>query len=72
MVINMKKQLFGKNIVPSCVYCEYSKNEGESQFCTANKQLKNGKCKKFNYNPIMREPKGMAPLKSFDKEDFTL
>ena len=72
MVINMKKQLFGKNIVPSCVYCEYSKNEGESQFCTANKQKKNGKCKKFKYNPIMREPKGMAPLKSFDKEDFTL
>ena len=72
MVIEMKKQLFGKNIVPSCVYCEYSKNEGESQFCTVNKQLKNGKCKKFKYNPIMREPKGMAPLKTFDKEDFSL
>ena len=68
----MKKQLFGKNIVPSCVYCEHSKNEGESQFCTITKQLKNGKCKKFKYNPIMREPKGMAPLKSFDKEDFSL
>ena len=72
MVIDMKKQIFGKNIVPSCVYCEHSKTEGESQFCTVNRQLKNGKCKKFKYNPIMREPKGMAPLKSFDKEDFTL
>lgn len=68
----MKKQLFGNNIVPSCLYCEHSENEGDSQFCTVNRKLKNGKCKKYKYNPIMREPKGMAPLKSFDKEDFML
>ena len=64
--------MFGNNIVPSCVYCEYSKTEGNSQFCTVNKKLKNGKCKKYKYNPIMREPKGLAPLKSYDKEEFTL
>lgn len=71
-VIKMKQQIFGKNIVPSCIYCEHSKTEGDSQFCTVNKQLQNGKCKKFKYNPIMREPKGMAPLKEFDREEFTL
>ncbi|MBQ3265545.1 MAG: hypothetical protein IJH07_07185 [Ruminococcus sp.] len=68
----MKKQLFGNSIAPSCVYCEHSKTEGSSQFCTVHKALKNGKCKKFKYNPIMREPKGMAPLKSYQKEDFSL
>ena len=68
----MKKQLFGNHIVPSCAYCENSKTEGSSQFCLVHKTLKNGKCKKFKYNPIMREPKGMAPLKSFSKEEFTL
>ena len=68
----MKKQLFGTEIVPSCIYCEHSKSEGNSQYCDAHKTLKNGKCRKFKYNPIMREPKGTAPLKTFNKEDFTL
>lgn len=68
----MKKQLFGNNIVPSCVYCEHSRTEGSSQFCSVNRSLVNGKCKKFRYNPIMREPKGTAPLKTFSKKDFEL
>ena len=68
----MKKHLFGNNIVPSCVYCEHSKTEGSAQYCEAHRTLKNGKCKKFRYNPIMREPRGTAPLKTFTKEDFTL
>ncbi|WP_407386425.1 hypothetical protein [Ruminococcus sp.] len=68
----MKKQLFGNSIAQSCVYCEHSATEGSSQLCTVHKTLKNGKCKKFKYNPIMREPKGMAPLKSFSKDDFSL
>ena len=68
----MKKRLFGNTIAPSCAYCEHSGKEGDSQYCTVNKTLKNGKCRKFKYNPIMREPKGMAPLKSFSKEDFSL
>ena len=68
----MKKKLFGNNIVPSCVYCAHSKKEGGTQYCDAHKTLKNGKCRKFDYNPIMREPKGMAPLKTYTKEDFSL
>lgn len=68
----MKKKLFGNDIVPSCVYCSNSGTQGDSQYCKVNRTLKNGKCRKFCYNPIMREPGGMAPLKSFSKEDFTL
>ncbi len=68
----MKKQLFCATIVPSCAYCEHSKTEGSTQYCDAHKILKNGKCRKFKYNPIMREPKGMAPLRTYNKEDFAL
>ena len=65
-----KKKLFGNNIVPSCSYCSHSKHEGATQYCDANRTLKNGKCKKFNYNPIMRSPYGMAPLPKYDKKEF--
>ena len=68
----MKKQLFGKNIVPSCAYCVHSKTEGSSQFCDARKVLKNGKCRKFTYNPIMRTPRGAAKLPSFKSDDFAI
>ncbi|MBQ9516431.1 MAG: hypothetical protein IJR57_10025 [Ruminococcus sp.] len=68
----MKKPLFGKNIVPSCTYCSYSKTEGNTQFCSAHKVLKNGKCRKFDYNPIMRVPRGAPKLPSFNNEDFSI
>ena len=68
----MKKKLFGNNIVPSCAYCAHSKKEGDTQFCDAHKTLKNGKCRRFDYNPIMRTPLGAAPLPSFTAEDFSI
>ncbi len=68
----MKKQLFGKNIVPSCAYCVHSKKEGNTQFCDARKVLKNGKCRKFIYNPIMRTPRGSAKLPTFNNDDFVI
>lgn len=67
-----KIRLFGNNIDVSCDYCANSKVNNGVQFCTMNKVLKNGKCRKFVYNPIMREPKGMNALKKFNPEDFTL
>lgn len=68
----MKKQLFGGTIAPSCSYCSRSKKEGSTQFCSAHKVLKNGKCRKFDYNPIMREPLGAAKLPTFSKKDFSI
>ncbi len=68
----MKKQLFGRNIVPSCTYCSHSKTEGSTRFCDAHRVLKNGKCRKFAYNPIMRTPRGAAKLPSFNKDDFAI
>ena len=64
------KRLFGNNIVPSCSYCEYSKTEGNQQYCIKNKAIKNGTCRKFKYNPIMRTPHSMAPLKQYEPDNF--
>ncbi len=66
------KKLFGNNIVPACTYCEHSKTEGERQYCSLNKTLRNSKCKKFKYNPIMRTPHTMAPLRKYDQESFKI
>ena len=68
----MKKPLFGNDIAVSCAYCCHSKKEGGTQFCDAHKTLKNGKCRRFKYNPIMREPRAAVKLPTFKPEDFSL
>lgn len=69
----MKKiKFFGNNIEVSCEYCAHSKIQNGCQFCTKNRVLKNGKCKKFIYNPIMRVPLRANNLKKYKEEDFIL
>lgn len=69
----MKKvKFFGNNIPVSCEYCAHSQINNGAQFCTVNKVLKKGKCRKYVYNPIMREPKRRNTLKKFKPEDFAL
>ena len=68
----MKKPLFGSQIVPSCSYCNHSEKEGSTQFCNIHKVLKNGKCRRFSYNPIMREPRRSAKLPTYTKKDFSI
>lgn len=67
-----KVKFFGNNIEISCDYCAHSKINNEVQFCTINRVLKNGKCKKFIYNPIMRKPKKTKGLPTYKPEDFLL
>ncbi len=64
--------LFGKNIPVSCDYCIHSDIRNKCQFCTINKVLKNGKCRKFSYNPIMRIPKRQNMLPTYNAEDFII
>ncbi len=69
----MKKvKLFGNNIPVSCDYCAHSQINNGVQFCTMNKVLKNGKCRKYVYNPIMRVPMRENTLPKFKPEDFAL
>lgn len=67
-----KIKLFGNNIDVSCDYCANSKVNNGVQFCTMNKVLKNGKCRKFVYNPIMRVPKTQNNLRKYNAEEFVL
>lgn len=68
----MSKNLFGNKIEPACEYCDKYDTDGEKYFCSANKEIKNGKCRKFEYNPTLRTPKGEAELMKFSKEDFEI
>lgn len=68
----MKKKLFGNYIETSCAYCEHSKINGNLQICTLNRTIKNGQCKKFKYNPVMRVPLTSKALPKFNKEDFSI
>lgn len=70
-----KKLLFGENIELDCRYCRHNgAAQGESPLCTIKLEVKNGKCKKYAYDPLRREPR-VAPLlrsSGFSKEDFKL
>lgn len=68
-----KKKLFGTEIEPNCAYCRHNGGKG-AVFCTLRLQIENGKCKKFLYDPLLREPKSSPPLRGekFSEEDFKL
>ena len=66
----MKNDLFGARIAPDCEYCEkYSKDSGA---CKLGRTIKNGKCRKFDYDPTLRTPKGEARPMQFSREDFEI
>lgn len=69
-----KKELFGNDIAPNCSYCRRNGGKpGEKPLCTLKLELKDGRCKRFQYDPLMREPRTAPPLKKdFDEEDFKL
>jgi hypothetical protein len=70
VVIKMK--IFGNNINPDCSYC-CNGNDAKSGFiCICKKQIKNGKCRKFKYNPTLRVPQASVELQKFTKEDFEI
>lgn len=68
-----KKQLFGGQIPPSCAYCRHNGGSAEQPLCALRLTLKNGKCKKYEYDPLMREPKPAPSLSGgYRAEDFQL
>ncbi|MDR1565420.1 MAG: hypothetical protein LBS74_10735 [Oscillospiraceae bacterium] len=68
----MKIKAFGKNVDPSCQYCEFNSSSDESVLCQKNRAAKNGKCSKYKYNPLKRKPNVVPVLPSFKKTDFEL
>ncbi len=69
-----KKALFGKGVAPDCRYCRRNGGKpGEKPLCTLKTEVKNGRCRRFQYDPLMREPRTAPPLnKDFSEEDFKL
>lgn len=70
--IKMKYKLFGANIQPDCNICDNFRRDSNNLGCVKNRTIKNGKCRKFDYNPILRTPKSEAKMMQFKKEDFEL
>ncbi len=68
----MSKKLFGNNIQPDCSYCDNLLHNESTAYCKKGKEIKNNKCRKFLYNPLLRVPKNAPALMSFSKEDFEL
>lgn len=71
----MKNNLFGKTIDPACQYCENGKltKDGNLVLCNKKGGMKPyASCKSFDYAPLKRIPKRMAPLPQFDKKDFEI
>ena len=69
-----KKSLFGTEIEQSCDYCRRNGGRpGEGPICTLRLTPKKGKCKKYEYDPLMREPKKAPGLGGgYSEEDFRL
>ncbi|MDR0914841.1 MAG: hypothetical protein LBM65_06775 [Oscillospiraceae bacterium] len=69
-----KKALFGKNIPVACEYCENSEKIDQNLLvCLAKRSIKNGKCRKFEYDPLRRVPKTQNQTQpAFEPKDFLI
>ena len=66
------KKIFGSNIAPDCAYCHHSAPIEDGFICIKKKQLINGKCKSFSYNPLMRVPKTQPKMQKYTIDDFVV
>ncbi len=65
-------KLFGNNIEPDCSYCSNCIKDEAGKICIKNTSIVNGKCRRFKYDPLLREPFRPPVLPKFDPEDFKL
>ena len=68
----MKKKMFGNDIIPNCNYCKNFIVTPEESYCEYSKTIKKGKCRKFEYNPLLRVPQTAPAMMTFSKEDFEI
>ena len=71
----MADRLFGKNIDPACEYCSHGKltTDGSTVLCRKRGIMqKYQKCRRFDYDPLLREPRTPPPLPEFSEEDFEI
>ena len=70
----MRKKLFGNSVTPECKHCLFcSAGEDEVLTCKKRKKMKPAeKCRKYQYDPLKREPQVLPGLPDYDKEEFML
>lgn len=70
-----KKELFGSKIDPACGYCSFGKptNDGSRILCLhVGVTMPHYSCRKFRYDPLLREPTRQQQLPKYDKSEFEL
>lgn len=65
-------KLFGNNIDTSCEYCSNAQKINGIILCKTNREIINGNCSRFKYNPLMRVPKTAPNFPQYDPKDFEL
>lgn len=69
----MKVIPFGKNIAPSCEYCEFGQKSGQQIYCNKKGEyIEDKKCMKYKYDPTKRIPRVLGPMPKYNPEDFEL
>ncbi len=68
----MKYKFFGKNISPDCSYCVFSGFENGIIACKKSKHMKDGRCRSFSYDPLLRVPTSVSISGRFTADDFKL
>ncbi len=70
-----KKGLFGSTVAQDCAHCRHNGGrQGEKPLCTLRLEPENGKCKKYAYDPLRREPRRAPtlPREDYSEADFKL
>lgn len=69
-----KKKLFGNHIDPACRYCRHQEAYPEGGLrCAYRGQVEpDGRCARFAYDPLKREPRNLPELPTYDPKDFLL
>jgi len=73
ILFGLKKKLFGSQIDTNCEYCSYNTGTEEEPVCSKGIEIKeDGTCRRFSYDPLMRNPRALPPLREYDLDDFSL
>ena len=73
MMFPHRKKLFGERIPPRCEYCRFAaKSNGGNLTCPYGAAAIDNTCKRYEYDPLRREPKSAPTLPKFTADDFKL
>lgn len=72
MFLLKQKKLFGENVPPRCEYCRFSEKNIDGRAVCQYSAAANEACKKYEYDPLKREPRSAPVLPRFSADDFKL